>query len=98
MFVNPCNYTLEVDDSEYLGSGGLGGEISAFDPDVIEEENTNLVPAGDKSSGGRREDLRRSLETGAHTLDEAHIKSELFIGFRDKKQVKKLKKDKVAQS
>ena len=35
LFVNPCNYTLEVDDYE-IG----GGEVSAFDPDIIEEENS----------------------------------------------------------
>lgn len=35
LFVNPCNYTLEVDGYE-IG----GGEVSAFDPDIIEEENS----------------------------------------------------------
>lgn len=33
MFVNPCNYTLDIDDEEY-GTG----EVSAFDPDQIEED------------------------------------------------------------
>ena len=37
MFVNPNNYTLEVDelDAEY--------EVSAFDAEVIEEENDAML-------------------------------------------------------
>ena len=37
MFINPNNYTLEVDelDAEY--------EVSAFDADVIEEENDAML-------------------------------------------------------
>ena len=49
MFVNPNNYTLEVDDVESAPSAT--GERSAFDPDIIEEEGGLL---GDKS----REKLR----------------------------------------
>ena len=43
MFVNPCNYTLENDDFEGDQPTGQQQERSAFDPDIIEEEN-----AGDK--------------------------------------------------
>ena len=59
LFVNPCNYTLEDDDMLYdshqkaIANGNQ--EISAFDPDLIEEENN----AGDKGENvfGNRDEL-----------------------------------------
>jgi len=86
MFVNPNNYTLDLDDCD------PSHEISAFDPDIIEEETAinNAKP--------RREELERMLREGRHQLDEAHIKAELVLGMRDKKQVKKLRKQKLIQS
>jgi len=42
--------------------------------------------------------LRSRITAGTHKLDEAHIKAELFLGFRDKKQVKKLAKEKEVKS
>jgi len=84
LFVNPCNYTLEVDDYE-IG----GGEFSAFDPEIIEEEN------GLNDEKVNRQELKRQLESGDKELDEAHIKAELTIAFRDKKQIKKLNKEKT---
>ena len=79
MFINPCNYTLEVDEEEY-GGGVAGGEISAFDPDHIEEESSDKQKLLTKS----RDELEKQVRTGVHKLDEAHIKSELVLGFRDK--------------
>jgi len=87
LFVNPNNYTLELDDY------ALGGEVSAFDPDIIEEENSST-----QLKNVRRQDLKRMVEQGAHEVDEAHVKAELVLGIRDKKQVKKLHKEKAIQS
>ena len=42
MFVNPCNYTLETDDYDD-GDKKINVEVSAFDPDAIDDENENLV-------------------------------------------------------
>ena len=81
MFVNPTNYTLEVDDVERVPAGA-GGERSAFDPDNIEEENGLLA---DKGSNSTRSQLKADVQSGSHELDQAHIKQELMIGFRDKK-------------
>lgn len=61
MFVNPCNYTLEVDDFEE-GDGraapsAAGHERSAFeDPDIIEEES-NLINAGGQNGKAERAEL-----------------------------------------
>ena len=52
MFVNPCNYTLDVDEPEEDD----GRERSAFDPDVIEEDSSLLK---DKPSVGSRDELYR---------------------------------------
>lgn len=86
MFVNPCNYTLECDDYETAGQD-FGGERSAFDdPDAIEEEG--LINAG----GPKKQDrsaMYQQLSAGTVALDEAHIKAELILAFRDKKQLKK---------
>ena len=57
--------------------------MSAFDPDAIEEENRGLVEAHG------RKDLERMINEGQHSVDHAHIKAELWLGFRDKKQLKK---------
>ena len=38
------------------------------------------------------------IEDGSHEMDEAHIKAELVLGIRDKKQAKKLRKEKMVQS
>ena len=47
LFLNPNNYTLEIDelDAEY--------EVSAFDADVIEEENDAML--NDKLLRGKRD-------------------------------------------
>ena len=79
MFVNPCSYTIEDDD--YADQSTFNQERSAFDPDVIEEENH----AGDKSVFGSRDELHRMIKDGSHSMDTASIKAELVLGFRDKK-------------
>jgi len=86
MFVNPCNYTLEDDDDDSAKNHG-GAEISAFDPDVIEEEN-----APDKGEFANRDELQKKIKDGSHPLDQAVIKAELALGFRDKKQLEREKK------
>jgi len=84
LFLNPNNYTLEIDDldAEY--------EVSAFDADVIEEENDAML--NDKLLKGKRDQLYSAIKSGRHQLDEAHMKAELCIGFKDKKQIKKNQK------
>ena len=95
MFVNPCNYTLEVDDSEY-GTGRPIGEVSAFDPDVIEEEGQDKGDGAADVSG--RDELKKLVESGDHVIDQSVVKSELVLAFRDKKQLKREKKFKLHQS
>mmetsp|Transcript_15026 Transcript_15026/g.20406 ORF Transcript_15026/g.20406 Transcript_15026/m.20406 type:complete len:202 (+) Transcript_15026:1314-1919(+) len=82
--VNPNNYTLEVDDF------GDFGEVSAFDPDIIEEETDSLKMS--------REDLLRGIRDGSHNLQENHVMAELVLGVRDKKQARKLKKERAEKS
>lgn len=91
MFVNPCNYTLEFD--EYVTPSKTGGhERSAFDdPDIIEEEG---LMGG--SSKGDKAAMYDQLSAGTLALDEAHIKAELILAFKDKKQLKKEAKEKQA--
>lgn len=82
--VNPCNYTLEVDEYE-----SPMGEISAFDPEIVEEEPEN---DGVKMS---KEELQKCILDGSQRLQENLVIQELVLGVRDKKQSKKLKKEKA---
>ena len=47
LFLNPNNYTLEIDDLD------ADYEVSAFDADVIEEENDDML--NDKLLKGKRD-------------------------------------------
>lgn len=85
--VNPNNYTLEYDD---FADGTV--EVSAFDPDVIVEEN------GKNDVRKSREDLKRGVQDGSHSIHETHVMSELVLAVRDKKQSKKLQKEKTVKS
>lgn len=88
LFVNPNNYTLNLDELDLQGSK----EISAFDPEIIEEDSNS------DQQKVRSQDLKRMIDEGSHEMDEAHIKAELVLGIRDKKQAKKLRKEKMVQS
>ena len=50
---------------------------------------------GEADAIGNRDELQRMLKAGTHTLDQAVIKAELVLAFRDKKQIKKEAKQKV---
>ena len=68
LFVNPCNYTLDDDDDLFdKKASNNGQEVSAFDADLIEEENS----AGDKGENvfGNREELQRMIQDGSHSVD-----------------------------
>lgn len=84
--MNPNNYTLEYDDF-----ADINGELSAFDPDVITEE-TGI------DSRKSRTDLKRGVQDGTLSLEESHVMSELVLAVRDKKQSKKLQKEKTIKS
>ena len=75
-----------------------GREVSAFDTDVIEEEDGPGLDKGEADAIGNRDEMQRMLKAGTHSLDHAVIKAELVIGFRDKKQVKKEKKKNKSQT
>ena len=79
IFINPTKYSLEQSDSDDDGE-----DKSAFGRDIVEERDSN----GDKLSEIKQKIIKGDLE-----MDEADIKPELVIGFRDPKQIKKMSKE-----
>ena len=65
MFVNPCKYTLEVDTTVIEPMG----EVSAFDPEIIEEEENKDLLCGDKGMADNRELLYNAIKSGEHEMD-----------------------------
>ena len=65
MFVNPCMYTLEVDTTVIEPMG----EVSAFDPEIIEEEENKDLLGGDKGMADNREQLYNAIKSGEHEMD-----------------------------
>ena len=76
MFVNPCNYTLEADEWDKDEK-----EVSAFDSIIEDESGQGLLK-------GSKDELRQRIQSGDQSIDENHVKSELTLAFRDKKQIK----------
>lgn len=71
---------MELDDSDD------GGDVSAFDADIIEE--------GQGFEKGCITKLKQKILSGEDEIDATVVQPELVIGFRDRKQIKKLNQEK----
>lgn len=89
IIINPTKYTLEYDDLDY--NSATGGDKSAFDPDMIVAEDEE---AEQQEAMKQLQEMKHRLKVGEEEVDRATVQSELVLGFRDQKQVRKLKKEK----
>ena len=61
-----------------------GQDKSAFGNDIVEEKDNN---------GEGLSQIKQKIIKGDLEIDEADVKPELVIGFRDPKQIKKMSKE-----
>jgi len=92
IIINPTMYTLDYDDFAYTSHDG---EKSAFDPDVIVAEDEE---AEERDRIQKLQDMKTKIASGEQPIDEAIVKSEMALGFRDQKQVRKQKRESEKQS
>ena len=85
IIINPTKYTLEYDDLDYITA--TGGDKSAFDPDVIVAEDEE---ANEKEAMKKLQEMKLRIQCGDEEIHRATVQSELVLGFRDQKQVRKL--------
>ena len=83
IFVNPTKYSLEQDDSD-----SDSGDKSAFDKDIIEESDHD-------PEKGNLSKFKQKIVNGDEELQASLIQPELVIAFRDRKQMKKIAKEKA---
>jgi len=88
IIINPTKYTLEPDDYAYIAGDG---EKSAFDPDMIVAEDEE---AEEKERIQQMQETKKRIREGVESIDSTLVKAEIVLGFRDQKQVTKMKKEK----
>ena len=85
IIINPTKYTLEYDDLDY--NTVAGGDKSAFDPDVIVAEDEE---AEEKEAMKQLQEMKHRIKSNDEEIHRGTVQSELMLGFRDQKQVRKL--------
>ena len=92
IIINPTKYTIQYDDLDY--NMVTGGERSAFDPDMIVDEAEEEEQKKEMKELQEMKHLVKIGEIQKVDVHEQTVKSELMLGFRDQKQVRKLRKQK----
>jgi len=77
IIINPTMYTIQYEDFAYTSGDG---EKSAFDPDMIVAEDEE---AEERERIQKLQEMKTKIATGEQPIDEAVVKSEMALGFRD---------------